>query len=458
MRLQTLALNLSFLVGLVATADEPKGGSCEKYNLYKCGESAFDAAELAEIAQLQEDGPLDARSIDFSAADEEVGFNITKLVRRSDFQDLQGDKLHARVEEVLGALVAGPSSDNEILKRFKLEVRAGYPTPKSFCGKKLIYDLPGYPSGDKLYDVSDWGNCEDFNLKLPPRSGDTKPAAGREHQDEHVLEMNMLQQFGLEVLLKTPDPDDDPQNDKVTMCDYLKRYWMVSGGRGGQLNIVNERKVWTLVGDAWPHMDEAGEKEMVRVDKEVNGLKTLLFQVSSKDIHNKKTIMKKAENIKTVHYVINKLRVAVVLADYLNNADVNKIYYRQAKRVGEAMDVAENGLVENWKAQPTPYRKQDLRDKWMAWIDTYTDALNKKLKTFMVMLVEVVEKHIEDGEKELKTMDTDRKKLHERMKATAKKVREVTKTDTLFKNPFKPGAAPADTPPGTPDGTPPPSP
>ncbi|KAF6832225.1 glycosyl hydrolase family 18 [Colletotrichum plurivorum] len=449
-----VALKLSFLLGLVGAADEPKnGGSCTRYSLYNCAtEDELDAAEAAALDKRDVGVLMDPRSVDFSDADQDTGFNISSLVRSSDFQDLGGVELHAKVSEVLSALGVGPSGENEVLKRFELQTRASGKSEYDLClrlGNKMTYKCPAYGTGQKLYDNEDWSDCNNFKLS-PPKDGSTLPQAGRSHIDEHVLEKFILKQFAVDILEREDSSQKTADNKAQSLCSYLHQYW--HSGRRKFLNVVNGDVAWNVIGEAWPHDDDAGAKEIVRIDSK-------LFQTTA--VTSEQTLGNWIKDIALVGKVVAKLKLGVLLAKYLDHEDINKIYYRQAKRVSEAFATVEDQLVINYKDEQPPYVKQNLDQKWMAWIEKHTDERNTKLSQWMTKWAKAIKTHIKNGEEQkggVKGMDADRQGLHHRMVAIVREIESMNEVDpmtgglrkALFKNPFKPGAAPPDSPPASP--------
>ncbi|KAM0331456.1 hypothetical protein ACHAQA_003132 [Verticillium albo-atrum] len=483
MRTHLPALALGYLLSL-AIADPADGGACGKYSLYNCAAaSAFDDAEMAEFERMGKRDvtlPLDPRTIDFSTLDEETGFNVSNLLRRKDLEGLSAGNLHARISEVLSDPDVALEGGADISKKFELMTRAGGREPYSICKMKVVEDgktkwvkksemsyyCPGYPNGNTLFDNADWSDCNNFALEVKP--GSTAPQASRKHIDEHILEKNMIQQFSRKVLEVELWPDqaeaDKPvaeggtgkRTDEVTqvgtkekepetrvLCEYLKHYW----DHSGTVKNVDGHKVWDFVGNAWPQNNDAGAAEMVRTDSEMNGIKTLLFQMG-KSISAKKKTQQRAEDIDQVHHIIAKLKLGVLLVKYMDHPKVNAIYYTQAVRVSAAFEAAENGIEQNFadgKNGP-PYKKLGLREKWMAFMDTYTDEVIIKLSDWMKELLVYIKDHVETGKKDpgVAKMDNDRKELHKRMEEIVKQVEGLTGVGKppLFKNPFKPGAAP----------------
>ncbi|KAF6827763.1 glycosyl hydrolase family 18 [Colletotrichum musicola] len=467
-----VALKLSFLLGLVGAADEPKnGGSCTRYSLYNCAtEDELDVAEAAALDKRDVGVLLDPRSVDFSHADQDTGFNISSLVRSSDFQDLSGVELHEKVSEVLSALGVGSSGENEVLKRFELQTRASGKSQYDLClgSGKMTYTCPAYGTGQKLYDNEDWSDCNNFKLS-PPKDGSTLPQAGRKHIDEHVLEKFILKQFAVDVLEREDSSETNANNNAQNLCRYLHQYWNL--GWGNHLNVVNGHWAWDVIGDAWPHDDDAGAKEIVRIDSKINQVKTNVrsppthgceFRMWAKANVSSETLLDKwVKDIALVGKAVAKLKLGVLLAKYLDHEDINKTYYRQAKRVSEAFATVEDQLVINYKDEQPPYVKQNLDQKWMAWIEKHTDERNTKLSQWMTKWAKVIKTHVKNGEEQkggVKGMDADRQGLHHRMVAIVREIESMNEVDpmtgglrkALFKNPFKPGAAPPDSPPPSP--------
>lgn len=117
----------------------------------------------------------------------------------------------------------------------------------------------------------------------------------------------------------------------------------------------------------------------------------------------------------------------------MNHPDVQKIYRDQAERVAVALGEAEDALVENWKNDKTPYKKQNLDAKFRAWMKKYTTDVSGKVQKHIDLCKGFLEDQIKRSEKPRLKLSADEKKLVREMDATAK---EADKMKQGFKNPF----------------------
>ncbi|KAF6799547.1 hypothetical protein CSOJ01_12435 [Colletotrichum sojae] len=181
-----------------------------------------------------------------------------------------------------------------------------------------------------------------------------------------------------------------------------------------------------------------------------------LFQTT--DVTSEQLFGSWVKDIALVGKVVAKLKLGVLLAKYLDHEDINRIYYRQAKRVSEAFATVEDQVVINYEDEQPQFVKQNLDQRWMAWIEKHTDERNTKLSQWMTKWAKDIKTHIKNGEEQkggVKGMDADRQGLHLRMVAIVREIESMNEVDpmtgglrkALFKNPFKPGAAPPDSPP-----------
>ncbi|KAK6841100.1 hypothetical protein PG987_001960 [Apiospora arundinis] len=481
MKLQRLTWALG-LVPLVSSAEPEKGAACKPYAGYNCAEPGtelfpfaeydFDDSEKDIIGKRQ---AIDPREVDFTTLDSETGINVTSLVRRQDWDDVDVATLHARVEDTLEANDADDADGlveayRQLTNRGLLERRGG---KRSFqiclLVGKMTYTAPGYPiaADDDWYDAKTWDECQDYKLEKKSKATVASENAARKKkdpkikdrtfQDEHILELQMIKSFSLDKFGGVLDPKKKqgtgeelpsfplavPAHGYTEMCKYLQYYWDKGDAKKA---IVGGKKVWDFVGNAWPSNEQGSkhhEEEIIKLENRVNKVKARVFGETAIYAKNKQDIAKK--DINKADEFIKNIKEMILVSEYMKRDDVKKIFKAQGDRVQARFKEAEEGLEKNWANEPKKYIKQGLDKMWVDWLKTYVSDASKKLEKEIAVHAGILDDFIEQRrlfeeeqkkkpEKERVKITKEEQKLLDEMKASAKAAKGVSKP--LIPNPW----------------------
>ncbi|KAK7990027.1 hypothetical protein PG989_010342 [Apiospora arundinis] len=470
MKLQRLAWALG-LVPLVSSAEPEKGAACKPYTGYKCAEpgTRFEPLDFDdEKGSVEAKRDIDPREADFTTLDSETGINVTSLVRRQDWDDANAATLHARVEDALAANDANEEDGlveayRKVTNRGLLEQR-GNRRPIDLCIglAKQTYYAPPYPNAadDDWYDAKNWEDCQDYKLekktsaKIAGENAERRkkdPTTVRKYADEHILEIQMVKSFALDKFggLIRPPSKNKPQKKVPTfplavpahgyqeMCGYLNHYW---NGEAQKI-LIDGKKAWDVVGNAWPSSQSGSEhdgEEMIKLETRVNGVKARVFGETA--IFAKEEQEKAKMDINKASEFIRNMKEMILVAEYMQRDEVQKIFKKQGDRVKANFKKAEDGLEKNWANDAQKYIKQGLDTMWADWlkkrVTKASEKLAKEISDHAGILDDFIEQRKLFDELEAKKPEKDRKKitkeeqkLLDEMKASTKKAKLVLSAD-----------------------------
>lgn len=131
--------------------------------------------------------------------------------------------------------------------------------------------------------------------------------------------------------------------------------------------------------------------------------------------------------------VVATVKAAILAAKYMDEKEINEIYYKQGKRVADALKKAEEEVAKNTKN----YQSQKYDELWLTFLKEHTDEVNKKLRDFITNTTKLLNAQVkkEVGRK------TTKKKTKAKLNAVTAILNEATKYTSskegnLFKNPF----------------------
>ncbi|CAH0040427.1 unnamed protein product [Clonostachys solani] len=388
-----------------------------KCNLVKCAKAKiFTNRELNEINKR---GLLDPRDVDFSSIDtREV--SVSDLVAREEFARYDAEDVDHSVRYYLMARDIMDGSD--LASGYQtLTRRQGSTATYKFCAKdgaEMKYATPDFPDGNDLYDAAKWEECQNFDLsnKGSDKGGDRKVV------DEHVLERQLLTIFAEKKLEGKKIKID---NQEKNMCNYMKETWTNSK------ILINKRTPLDSVGFAWPNRNEDGKKEMKRLERNIDAVKARAF--GKGEIMQKGVIKSLVKGFRGKNRVVATVKAAILAAKYMDEKEINEIYYKQGKRVADALKKAEEEVAKNTKN----YQSQNYDELWLTFLKEHTDEVNKKLRDFITNTTKLLNEQVK---KEV-ARKTTKKQTKAKLNAVTAILNEATKytnskEGNLFKNPF----------------------
>uniref|UniRef100_A0A8H7NKG9 Uncharacterized protein n=1 Tax=Bionectria ochroleuca TaxID=29856 RepID=A0A8H7NKG9_BIOOC len=368
----------------------------------------------------QQARPAGPRDVDFSSIDtREV--SISDLVAREEFARYDAEDVDDSVRYYLMARDIIDGSDLASGYR-TLTRRQGSTSTYKFCAKdgaEMKYATPDFPDGNDLYDAAKWEECQNFDLsnKGSDKGGDRKVV------DEHVLERQLFTIFAEKKMEGKKIKID---NQEKNMCNYMKETWADSK------ILINKRTPLDSVGFAWPNRNEDGKKEMKRLERNIDAVKARAF--GKGEIMQKRVIKSLIKGFRGKNRVVATVKAAILAAKYMDEKEINEIYYKQGKRVADALKKAEEEVAKNTKN----YQSQKYDELWLTFLKEHTDEVNKKLRDFITNTTKLLNAQIK---KEV-ARKTTKKQTKAKLNAVTAILNEATKYTSskegnLFKNPFE---------------------
>ncbi|KAK7955358.1 glycosyl hydrolases family 18-domain-containing protein [Apiospora saccharicola] len=232
-----------------------------------------------------------------------------------------------------------------------------------------------------ILDNEDWGTCSNFNFGVQPQKQKVKNKrwgtknAGPKVEEfvgyrvEHILEGNQLDLF----MVANSDLCGPMENDgwfKKQTIDTTRK----------------EELPWEYIGRAYPFRNSPHEDEFYSIIEPVNIAKENVF------LGNNVMGLKDLKKMKTEAHIDSALvsmKITLMTWKYLNDPTVKAVLKKQADRVGDRMEVADEWFD---KSTTSGWTKRDLRGRWQRFIKSSTDVGVAKLKTHLEEWMPKIEK------------------------------------------------------------------
>ncbi|KAK6857836.1 hypothetical protein PG995_005535 [Apiospora arundinis] len=488
---QLLAFHGLCSLGLAA-GETPGNSVCIPFPKYSCAK--VDIWEGDDVVIEDEEGDLPTRSLNFPddadllEGDDEFNSTYTPLFERASNTNPSKPKSSSEVKD--GEKEGDYKFCNQPYNTEEQKPLIAATT--KFGNNLMVYSTPNYEENPvHELDIEDWATCTDFKLESKVRSSVKDPKSpGHNWVSEHVLERQMLQIFmehevdgkwpkwqpkkgkkdGKYVGAYTPRAPFKQFGQWKDFCQMLKHYsWTDNRQKKDNTNektFIGNDFIWKVAASGWPTKEQGNE--MFFIDSQVNGMKARMWDPTKSlknvqpvtdlekrltriltKLQNNKPLAKNEDKDKTIKDLdaarikyVTSIRVAIMLNKYLARKEVQEVFKKQVKRVGETLAKAEDGLVTNWKnsgGNEGDYQKQELGAKFVAWMKTHTTETFKRIPDFCnagSKWMKVQVKTLEDKQADKSTPDLSKeeKTFLTNMKATVAEVDRIEAAKEWVKN------------------------